>query len=37
MSGVRKRSDILMLNDQTNLQEFQDFITEQLFGIHEAS
>jgi dephospho-CoA kinase len=37
MSGVRKRSDILMLNDQTNLQEFQDFITEQLFGIHDAS
>jgi cytidylate kinase len=35
MSKVKKRSDIILDNDQTNLVEFQDFITEQLFGIHK--
>jgi cytidylate kinase len=32
MTEVKKRSDVILNNDQTNLQEFQDFITEQLFG-----
>ena len=36
MSGVKRRSDILLINDQTNLQDFQDFITEQLFGVRDA-
>lgn len=35
MSEVKKRSDILLLNDHTNLQDFQNFITEQLFGVHD--
>jgi cytidylate kinase len=35
MSEVKKRADIILDNDQTNLSEFQDFITEQLFGIHD--
>lgn len=35
MSEVKKRSDIILQNDQTNLTDFQDFITEQLFGVHE--
>jgi cytidylate kinase len=34
MSEVKKRADIILDNDQTNLAEFQNFITEQLFGIH---
>lgn len=35
MSEVKKRADIILDNDQTNLAEFQDFITGQLFGIHD--
>ena len=34
MSAVKKRADILLDNDQTNLEDFQDFITQQLFGVH---
>jgi cytidylate kinase len=34
MGSVKQRADILLFNDQTNLKEFQDFITEQLFGVH---
>lgn len=37
MTGVKKRADILLNNDQTNLTDFQDFITEQLFGIHKKT
>lgn len=37
MTEVKKRADILLNNDQTNLADFQDFITEQLFGIRKAS
>lgn len=33
MGEVKKRSDIILQNDQTNLTDFQDFITEQLFGV----
>lgn len=36
MTGVKVRSDLFLLNDATNLTEFQDFITEQLFGIHKG-
>lgn len=36
MSEVKKRSDIILDNDQTNLTDFQDFITEQLFGVHDS-
>jgi cytidylate kinase len=32
MHGVKRRSDLFLLNDATNLEQFQDFITEQLFG-----
>ncbi len=35
MGEVKKRSDIILQNDQTNLTDFQDFITEQLFGVHK--
>jgi cytidylate kinase len=35
MADVKKRSDIILDNDQTNLTDFQDFITEQLFGLHD--
>jgi hypothetical protein len=35
MNEVKKRADILLNNDQTDLTEFQDFITGQLFGIHK--
>jgi len=34
MSGVKVRSDIFLINDATNLTDFQNFITEQLFGVH---
>jgi ATP-dependent Clp protease adapter protein ClpS len=37
MSQVKKRADIILDNDQTNLTDFQDFITEQLFGVHGSS
>ncbi|MBC7582038.1 AAA family ATPase [Aeromicrobium sp.] len=36
MSGVKKKADIILDNDQTNLTDFQDFITEQLFGVHKS-
>lgn len=36
MSAVKVRSDLFLLNDATDLNDFQDFITEQLFGIHKA-
>lgn len=32
MGAVKQRSDILLLNDGTNLEEFQRFVDEQLFG-----
>lgn len=32
MASVKVRSDLFLINDATNLQEFQDFITQQLFG-----
>jgi hypothetical protein len=32
MMGVKQRSDILLLNDGTNLEEFELFIDQQLFG-----
>lgn len=35
MSAVKKLADVILDNDQTNLNDFQDFITEQLFGIHD--
>ncbi len=35
MGEVKKRADIILDNDQTNLKEFQDFIIEQLFGLHK--
>lgn len=34
MAGVKIRSDLFLLNDATNLEEFQDFISKQLFGQH---
>lgn len=34
MGAVKVRSDLFLFNDATNLTEFQDFITQQLFGIH---
>lgn len=37
MGAVKKKSDILLNNDQTDLAEFQNFITEQLFGVHRSS
>ena len=36
MQAVKVRSDIFLENDGTNLAEFQDFITEQLFGVHDG-
>jgi hypothetical protein len=32
MSGVKVRSDLFLINDATNLEEFQSFISDQLFG-----
>jgi uridine kinase len=32
MSAVKTRSDLVLNNDATNLQEFESFIDEQLFG-----
>lgn len=37
MEAVKVRSDLFLFNDATNLAEFQDFITQQLFGIHPGS
>ena len=31
MSAVKKKADLFLVNDNTNLPDFQDFITEQLF------
>lgn len=36
MAGVKQRADLFLLNDGTDLIHFQDFITEQLFGQHQA-
>lgn len=32
MAGVKRKSDLFLLNDATDLIHFQNFITEQLFG-----
>jgi cytidylate kinase len=32
MAGVKQRSDLLLLNDGTNLEQFETFIDDQLFG-----
>jgi len=32
MSGVKQRSDLILLNDHTNLEQFETFIDDQLFG-----
>jgi cytidylate kinase len=32
MAGVKQQSDLLLLNDHTNLQQFETFIDDQLFG-----
>lgn len=32
MAGVKQQSDIVLLNDGTNLEQFESFIEEQLFG-----
>lgn len=32
MSGVKARSDILLLNDGSDLTEFESFVDQQLFG-----
>lgn len=34
MAGVKQRSDIVLLNDGTNLEQFELFVDEQLFGTH---
>lgn len=36
MSGVKTRSDIVLLNDGTNLEEFELFVDQQLFGNRPA-
>jgi dephospho-CoA kinase len=33
MLGVKQKSDLILNNDGTNLQEFEDFIEQQLFGV----
>jgi hypothetical protein len=35
MAAVKRKSDLFLVNDNTDLQDFQDFITEQLFGEHD--
>ena len=37
MAAVKKKADIFLVNDNTDLQHFQDFITQQLFGEHDPS
>jgi cytidylate kinase len=37
MAGVKVRSDLFLLNDATNLEEFQNFISDQLFGQKKAA
>jgi dephospho-CoA kinase len=32
MAGVKQKSDLILLNDHTNLQQFEQFIDSQLFG-----
>ena len=32
MSGVKIKADLLLINDETNLEEFELFIDKQLFG-----
>jgi cytidylate kinase len=32
MAGVKQRSDLILLNDGTNLEQFETFIDDQLFG-----
>jgi cytidylate kinase len=32
MSGVKQNSDLLLINDGTNLEQFETFIDQQLFG-----
>jgi hypothetical protein len=32
MADVKSRSDLILLNDGTNLEQFQQFIDNQLFG-----
>ncbi|MCA9324919.1 AAA family ATPase [Candidatus Saccharibacteria bacterium] len=32
MSGVKVKADILLLNDETNLEDFELFVEKQLFG-----
>lgn len=32
MAGVKQRSDIILLNDGSNLEQFETFIDDQLFG-----
>jgi hypothetical protein len=36
MTGVKVRSDVFLINDETNLPHFQDFISDQLFGKHNT-
>lgn len=33
MLGVKQKSDLILNNDGTNLEQFEDFIEQQLFGI----
>jgi cytidylate kinase len=35
MAGVKTKADLFLLNDQTNLEEFELFIDKQLFGAGE--
>jgi len=36
MEAVKKKSDIFLINDNTNLTDFKDFITNYLFGHHST-
>jgi len=35
MSGVKVKADMLIINDETNLEEFEMFVDKQLFGTSE--
>lgn len=37
MAGVKQQSDILLLNDGTNLEQFESFIDQQLFGTSQSA
>lgn len=37
MAAVKRRSDMVLINDNTNLEQFKDFITQQLFGQSNAA